>query len=138
MNFSDPAAQTATQGNPTLTPFLSTNFDIGGEWYSGDEGYIGLTLFAKQITGSTVTGSRTIQFRQLGVPFESLSAQQQLAIIARGPQRAMFESNFPVDKGTCSYQALWNAFKRIAAGTSNADKQALFSGTATRVYRLSW
>jgi predicted TIM-barrel fold metal-dependent hydrolase len=55
-----------------------------------------------------------------------------------GPQRAMFESNFPVDKGTCSYQALWNAFKRIAAGTSNADKQALFSGTATRVYRLSW
>jgi len=60
MNFSDPAAQTATQGNPQLTPFLSTNFDIGGEWYSGDEGYIGLTLFAKQITGSTVTGSRTI------------------------------------------------------------------------------
>jgi TonB-dependent receptor len=84
MNFSDPAAQTATQGNPTLTPFLSTNFDIGGEWYSGDEGYIGLTLFAKQITGSTVTGSRTIQFRQLGVPFESLSAQQQLAINNRG------------------------------------------------------
>jgi len=48
----------------------------------------------------------------------------------------MFESNFPVDKGSCSYQSLWNAFKRIAAGMSNADKQALFSGTATRVYRL--
>jgi TonB-dependent receptor len=84
MNFSDPAAQTATQGNPTLTPFLSTNFDLGGEWYTGDEGYIGLTLFAKQITGSTVTGSRTLQFRQLGVPFESLSAQQQFAINGRG------------------------------------------------------
>ena len=48
----------------------------------------------------------------------------------------MFESNFPVDKGSCSYQSLWNAFKRIAAGASNADKQALISGTATRVYRL--
>ena len=55
-----------------------------------------------------------------------------------GPTRAMFESNFPVDKGSCSYQSLWNAFKRIAAGASNADKQALFSGTATRVYRLDW
>jgi predicted TIM-barrel fold metal-dependent hydrolase len=53
-----------------------------------------------------------------------------------GPRRAMFESNFPVDKGSCSYQSLWNAFKRITAGMSNADKQALFSGTATRVYRL--
>ena len=62
----------------------------------------------------------------------------ETCIAAFGPERAMFESNFPVDKGTCSYQALWNAFKRIAAGTSNADKQALFSGTATRVYRLSW
>jgi len=53
-----------------------------------------------------------------------------------GPQRAMFESNFPVDKGSCSYQSLWNAFKRIAAGASKADKEALFKGTATRVYRL--
>jgi len=84
MNFSDPAAQTASQGNPSLTPFLSTNFDFGGEWYTGDEGYIGATLFAKQITGSTVTGSRTVQFRQLAIPFESLSAQQQLAINNRG------------------------------------------------------
>jgi len=48
----------------------------------------------------------------------------------------MFESNFPVDKGSCSYQSLWNAFKRIAAGASQADKEALFEGTAMRVYRL--
>ena len=48
----------------------------------------------------------------------------------------MFESNFPVDKQTCSYTTLWNAFKRIAAGYSPADKTALFFGTANRVYRL--
>jgi predicted TIM-barrel fold metal-dependent hydrolase len=60
----------------------------------------------------------------------------ETCIEAFGPSRAMFESNFPVDKGSCSYQALWNAFKRIAAGASAGDKQALFSGTATRVYRL--
>ena len=54
-----------------------------------------------------------------------------------GPNRCMFESNFPVDKGTCSYAALWNAFKRIAAQYSADEKTAMFSGTAARVYRLS-
>ena len=53
------------------------------------------------------------------------------------PRRAMFESNFPVDKGSCSYQSLWNAFKRIAAGASSDEKHALFGGTAMRVYRLA-
>ena len=60
----------------------------------------------------------------------------ETCIEAFGPERAMFESNFPVDKGSCSYQALWNAFKRISAGASPADKHALFNGTASRVYRL--
>jgi L-fuconolactonase len=48
----------------------------------------------------------------------------------------MFESNFPVDKGTCSYQVLWNAFKRIAAHYSADEKTALFSGAAKKAYRL--
>ena len=54
-----------------------------------------------------------------------------------GPERCMFESNFPVDKGTCSYQVLWNAFKRLAAGYSADEKAALFSGTARKVYGLN-
>lgn len=53
-----------------------------------------------------------------------------------GPARCMFESNFPVDKVSCSYRVLWNSFKRIAAPFSSAEKAAMFSGTATRVYRL--
>ena len=57
-------------------------------------------------------------------------------IEAFGPERAMFESNFPVDKGSCSYQALWNAFKRITAGASADEKNQLFKGTAARAYRL--
>ena len=48
----------------------------------------------------------------------------------------MLESKFPVDKGSCGYAALWNAFKRIAAGYSVAEKAALFAGTATNFYRL--
>ena len=48
----------------------------------------------------------------------------------------MFESNFPVDKQSCSYGVLWNAFKRFAAPYSEAEKHALFVGTACRVYRI--
>jgi predicted TIM-barrel fold metal-dependent hydrolase len=61
----------------------------------------------------------------------------ETCIEAFGPQRAMFESNFPVDKGTCSYQVLWNAFKRIATKYSADEKAALFSGSAAKAYRLT-
>jgi predicted TIM-barrel fold metal-dependent hydrolase len=50
----------------------------------------------------------------------------------------MFESNFPVDMGSCTYAVLWNAFKRIATGYSADEKAALFNGTATKVYRLAY
>ncbi len=53
-----------------------------------------------------------------------------------GPERCLFESNFPVDKLSCSYGVLWNSFKRIAAGCSADEKAALFHDTAARVYRL--
>jgi len=53
-----------------------------------------------------------------------------------GPDRCMFESNFPVDKMSCSYTVLWNAFKRISAGFTAAERTALFSGTARRAYRI--
>jgi len=53
-----------------------------------------------------------------------------------GVERCMFESNFPVDKASVSYRALWNSFKRIAAGFSAAERAALFHDTAVRVYRL--
>ena len=60
----------------------------------------------------------------------------ETCIEAFGIDRAMFESNFPVDKQSCSYAVLWNAFKRFAAGYSEAEKHALFAGTACRVYRI--
>jgi predicted TIM-barrel fold metal-dependent hydrolase len=48
----------------------------------------------------------------------------------------MFESNFPVDKASCSYAVLWNAFKRIAAPYREDEKSAMFHDTAARVYRV--
>ena len=60
----------------------------------------------------------------------------ETCIEAFGPTRAMFESNFPPDKGQCSYQVIFNAFKRIAAQYSEPEKTALFARTATDFYRL--
>lgn len=60
----------------------------------------------------------------------------ETCIDAFGPDRCMFESNFPVDKVTCSYPVLWNAFKRIASHYSDDERAALFSGTAQRVYAV--
>ncbi|WP_164740928.1 TonB-dependent receptor [Xanthomonas sp. BRIP62409] len=87
-NFSDPSAQTATQGNPNLAPYLSTNVDFGGEWYTGGEGYVGLTLFNKRISGFTVNGVRRIPFNDLGVPYESLLPIQQAGLDQRGGPNA--------------------------------------------------
>jgi predicted TIM-barrel fold metal-dependent hydrolase len=58
-------------------------------------------------------------------------------IEAFGVDRCMFESNFPPDKQSCGYTELWNAFKRITANASAAEKKALYSGTAARVYRIT-
>jgi L-fuconolactonase len=54
-----------------------------------------------------------------------------------GPERCMFESNFPMDRQTLPYAVIWNSFQIIAAGYSDAEQDDLFSGTATRVYGLS-
>ncbi|MBU2648065.1 amidohydrolase family protein [bacterium] len=53
-----------------------------------------------------------------------------------GIERCLFESNFPVDRVSCSYAVLWNACKRIAATCSADEKRALFHDNAVRVYRL--
>ncbi|MEC8593736.1 MAG: amidohydrolase family protein, partial [SAR324 cluster bacterium] len=55
-----------------------------------------------------------------------------------GPERCMFESNFPVDKECVSYRTLWNFFKKISIemNLSKADKDSVFSETAKLVYRL--
>jgi L-fuconolactonase len=58
------------------------------------------------------------------------------AIDRFGPKRCMFESNFPVDRVSCSYAVLWNAFKKIAAGFTRDEKAQLFHRTAAEVYRL--
>lgn len=89
--------------------------------------------------GMVVAG---FDFHQRNRPPDSLQLAQawrpyiETCIELFGASRCMFESNFPPDKGTCSYVVLWNAFKRIVAGASESEKTDLFSRSAARFYRL--
>ncbi|MHA6317211.1 amidohydrolase family protein [Altererythrobacter sp. CAU 1778] len=60
----------------------------------------------------------------------------ETCIEAFGPERAMFESNFPVDRWGCDYPTLWNAFKRVTVNASPDEKRALYAGTAAKVYGI--
>jgi L-fuconolactonase len=60
----------------------------------------------------------------------------ETCIEAFGPERSMLESNFPVDRASCSYANLWNAFKRITSGASASEKALLYRDAARKFYRL--
>jgi predicted TIM-barrel fold metal-dependent hydrolase len=51
--------------------------------------------------------------------------------------RAMFGSNFPVDKLHASYAQVWQAYEEITAGLDEADQNRLFSATAREFYRIA-
>jgi len=53
-----------------------------------------------------------------------------------GVKRCMFESNFPPDMITSSYNVLWNSFKHLTADYSSSEKADLFHDTASRIYKL--
>jgi len=78
--FGGSGLDTATQGNPELAPYISTNFDLGGEWYTGDEGFVGLTFFNKRVAGYTYQGSTRKTLAEMGVPYSSLNADQQSVV----------------------------------------------------------
>ena len=67
---------------------------------------------------------------------ESMSPYMNHCIDKFGPDRCMFESNFPVDKVSFSYNVMYNAFKRLSTDYSDSERAAMFHDTAARVYRL--
>ena len=77
---------------------------------------------------------------EAGVSSKALAAMWkpyiETCIEAFGPERGMFESNYPVDRWGASYATLWNAFKRITATASADEKRALYAGNAARVYGI--
>jgi TonB-dependent receptor len=85
-SFVQPSADIGTVGNPELDPYISTNIDLGFEYYTGGEGVIAFAAFRKSITGFTVNGTRIVPFSFLapyGINFDSLTQAQQGALLAR-------------------------------------------------------
>jgi L-fuconolactonase len=67
---------------------------------------------------------------------ESMAPWMNYCIEQFGPDRCMFESNFPPDKVSSSYNVLFNAFKRLSKDYSDSERASLFHDTATKVYRI--
>jgi predicted TIM-barrel fold metal-dependent hydrolase len=124
-----------------LGPYAGRRDEVFARWRAGIEelarcpnvtvklGGLGMRLFGFDVHRGELPPSSE-QLAALWRPYIAT------CIEAFGAERAMFESNFPVDKGSGSYQVFWNAFKRIAAGCSPSEKADLFARTATRFYRL--
>jgi TonB-dependent receptor len=86
VNFSSPSADTATIGNPALQPYLSTNIDLGFEYYTGQEGVISFAAFRKAITGFTQTGLTNVPFSalaQYGINSSTVTPTQLVALQSR-------------------------------------------------------
>ena len=90
--------------------------------------------------GQRYTG---LNFNERAEPPSSMAVAQacrpyvETCIEAFGAARSMFESNFPVDKPSYSYQVFWNACKLMTKEVGRSERAELFAGTATRFYRLS-
>ena len=130
---------------------------VGGPLGIGD--YAGrrdaeFARWTTSIRGLATCPNVFVKLGGLGMPFTNLGlhdgpeppSSERLATVSRpyfttcigafGPERCMFESNFPVDKESFSYAVYWNACKRLTQGASAAERTALFSGSAARFYRL--
>ncbi len=92
--------------------------------------------------GGLVMPINGFDFHKAAVPPDSATLAEATkdwylhTIDSFGPDRCMFESNFPVDRASVSYGVLYNSFKLITAGFSKTERAALFRDTAERVYRI--
>ena len=67
---------------------------------------------------------------------EAMAPWMNYCIEQFGPERSMFESNFPPDKVSFSYNVMYNAFKRLSQSYSPTERANLFHDAAVRAYRI--
>ncbi len=129
-------------GSPILGgPYRGRRDEVFRDWKAGIEAIarrpnVVVKLGALPIRLSDFAGNRDIPPSSEEVA-GAWKPWIETCIEAFGSARGMFESNFPVQRAWCSYQVVWNAFKRLAAGASAAEKADLFLGTAARAYRMT-
>ena len=108
-----------------------TDFDLNGwtTWKAGLRKLAAQPNVAVKISGLSMRVSTWSVESIRPLVFETLEAF--------GTQRAMFASNFPVDKLKSDYPALWRAFSTVVAACSGSERDALLRDNAQRIYRLS-
>jgi len=85
--FNSASADVGALGNPDLDPYSSDNLDLGLDWFTGREGYVSVTAFAKRIKGFTVIDNLAMPFgalAQYGITYDALAQSQRIAIDNRG------------------------------------------------------
>ena len=128
-------------GSPILGgPYRGKTDDVFKQWKAaiirlGKRDNVFVKLGALPIRMPSYEGDRSLPPSSQEVA-AAWQPWMETCIEAFGPSRSMYESNFPVQKRWCSYQVCWNAFKRISAGASAAEKTDMFAGAAARAYRM--
>ena len=128
-------------GSPILGgPYRGKNDEVFADWKAAilrvsERHNVFVKLGAMPIRMPSYDGDRTLPpgSREVAAAWRPW---METCIEAFGPERSMYESNFPVQKRWCSYQVCWNAFKRISTGASASEKAELFAGAAARAYRM--
>ena len=122
-------------------PYANRDDEVLPEWRRGAEEVAECSNIIMKLSGvrqvrygyywhdrETAIGSRELA--------EALGPLMNHCIQQFGPDRCMFESNFPVDKISYSYKAVYNAFKRLSMDYSVSERAAMFHDTAARVYNI--
>jgi predicted TIM-barrel fold metal-dependent hydrolase len=91
-------------------------------------GGIGYKSFVEQ---SVLDGPRSSEFLA-----EYWKPEISFAIEAFGPERSMFETNYPEDRHLTDFVVLWNTYKRIAADFSADERSWVFEKAASSVYGI--
>ena len=122
-------------------PYAGRHQEVFATWQSNMAALVKYPNISVKL-GGVLMRLATFDYLNVDVPLSSNALAECLrpyvsrCIELFGAERCMFESNYPVEKMITGYAVLWNAFKRITASAAPAAKQALYSGTARRVYRL--
>ncbi len=126
-----------------IGPYLGRDEEVFDEWHKNIR-LLGTLPNVYMKFGGLTTKTSGLHFKDLPVPpsSEDLARPWQrhfdAVVEAFGVNRCMFESNFPVEKPSCSSRVSWNALKRLASGFSDDEKRRLCAGTAREAYRLTY
>lgn len=129
-------------GGPAATgPYSRRRNEVLEEWRAGIKALEDVPHVVMKLGGIGMPAFTPVEFIE-STPMTSARIAEywgphiRYCIDTLGPERCMFESNFPVDRRLCEYVTLWNSFKLIAAPYSRAERKFLFAGTARRTYGI--